>query len=278
MEEKEININYKKKYFKYKKKYLDLKKNINIEGGGSFSSLANSAFEFAKSNPEFTSSLASGIASNVSDFKFSDLNFSNMLSNVAFIGFKTFLSQSPEFRDLVNSGLMTPENQALMFELLKLNISHLADPSFYPIMLALIKNVLILAGSVQSFNASTVFFALKDLYNILNTLKVKYPKDFILLTTFLRNNKEKIFHQIRKKGILMPGLDIQYELFMKLISVPNQQPLPIQKPPPPLPIQQPPPLPIQQPPPMPIQQPPPMPMQQPPHMPMQQSPPYMYNL
>lgn len=199
----------------YKKKYLELKKTIHLndtEGGG-WESLLGPAMNFAKSNPKAAAGLAGTVASGVSNLASSD-----GLSNMALMGFKTFLSQSPQYQQLVRSGLMTPQNEALMFELIKLEISHLADPSFYPILADLIKNIMILAASAESFNPMTVMSALSSLYSILNTLKEKYPKDFILLTTFFRANKDKIFHQIGSMGMNYPGLKTQFDLFINLIS------------------------------------------------------------
>ena len=224
------NLEYKQKYLKYKKKYLELKKtthfnksnNIESDGGG-WESLLGPAMNFAKSNPAVAAGLAGTVVSGVSN-----LASSGGLSNMALMGFKTFLSQSPQYQQLVRAGLMTPENEALMFELIKLEISHLADPSFYPIMANLIKNILILAASAETFNPVAVISALASLYSILNTLKAKYPKDFIILSTFLRTNKDKIFHQIRARGINYPGLETQFNMFMNLISVPVHIPVPFQ--------------------------------------------------
>jgi hypothetical protein len=221
MKNQTSNLEYKQKYFKYKKKYLELKKTIHLnksdntesEGGG-WESLLGPAMNFAKSNPPVAAGLAGTVVSGVSN-----LTSSGGLSNMALMGFKTFLSQSPQYQQLVRAGLMTPENEALMFELIKLEIFHLADPSFYPIMADLIKNILILAASAETFNPMTVITALASLCSILNTLKAKYPKDFIILSTFLRTNKNKIFHQIKARGVNYPGLETQFNMFMNLISV-----------------------------------------------------------
>jgi len=233
MKNKISNTEYKQKYLKYKKKYLELKKTTHLNksnntenDGGGWESLLGPAMNFVKSNPTIAAGLAGTVMSGVS-------SSSSGLSNIALIGFKTFLSNSPQYQQLVRSGLMTPENEALMLELIKLEISHLADPSFYPIMANLIKNILILAASAETFNPVTIISALASLYSILNTLKAKYPKDFILLTTFLRANKDKIFHQIRARGINYPGLKTQFNMFMNLISVPvpsQNQPQMIQHP------------------------------------------------
>lgn len=225
------NLEYKEKYFKYKKKYLELKKNFNTNNGiesdgGGWESLIGPAMKFAKSNPKAAAGIMGTVASGVSNLASSD-----GLSNMALMGFKTFLSHSPQYQQLVRTGLMTPQNEAIMFELMKLEISHLSDPSFYPIMVDIIKNIMILAASAETFNPMAVMSALSSLYSILNTLKVKYPKDFILLTTFLRANKDRIFHQIRARGMNYPGLETQFNIFMNLISVPippQQQMIPQQ--------------------------------------------------
>ena len=123
MENQISNVEYKKKYFKYKKKYLELKKTIhlnetnktnNTEGGG-WQSLLGPAMNFAKSNPAVAAGLAGSVVSGVSNLASSD-----GLSNMALMGFKTFLSQSPQYQQLIRAGLMTPENEALIFELIKL--------------------------------------------------------------------------------------------------------------------------------------------------------------
>lgn len=203
-----LNFEYKEKYLKYKNKYLKLKKKIKSNDeidGGSWGTLASSALNFAKSNP----------------------NLTDGLSNIALIGFKTFLSQSPEYQKLVRSGLITPQNSDLMFQLIKLEISHLADPTFYPIMLRLIKNILILFGSAETLNPITIITSLKDLYSILNELKLKYPQDFILISTFLYTNKNSILNLIGKissyNPVMRTQLEMQLNIFMKLIAVPNQQ-------------------------------------------------------
>jgi hypothetical protein len=199
---------------------LELKQIINKSNGGDIkNTLFNTVSNYAKSNPNAISGMFSNVISNVHNLP----SLSSGLSNIAIIGFKTFLAQSPQYRQLQESGLMTPQNEEIMFELLKLEISHLIDPSFYPIILNLIKNIVILAGSAESFNPVMVLSALKELYNILNIMKTKYPKDFYLLSTFLINNKDKIFYQLRSNGMRFPGLETEYNIFLKLISIPMPQ-------------------------------------------------------
>jgi len=214
---------YKKKYLKYKLKYLELKKsfdNENMQGGIGWTNLMSYAKNFVKSNPNAAAGLMGNVASGVSN-----LNLSNGISNIGLIGFKTFLSQSPQYQELVHSGLMTPQNEAIMFELLKLFIGHLADPLFYPIMLNIIKNIMILAGSVETFNIELVLPALNNLYTILNEMKadIKYQRDFILLTVFLRDNKAKIFNQIKSRGMGFPGFEFAFNRLINLISIPLPQ-------------------------------------------------------
>jgi hypothetical protein len=211
----ENNEYYKKKYIKYKLKYLELKKINDIQGGMGWSSVFSSAYNYTKSNPNSISKISnitSNIGSNIN-------NFSSKIYNFGITGFKKYLSLSPQYQILVKNGFITPENEKIIFELLQLEISHLVDPFFYPIMLNLIKNILILAGSVETFNPGLVLSALTELYNILNQMKSRYPKDFILLSTFLRNNKDKIFRTINKNGITFPGMETQFNLFMKLIEI-----------------------------------------------------------
>ena len=205
---------YKKKYFKYKFKYLELKHN-NIEGGLGWDTLTKSALNFTKTNPTAAAGIFGTIASNVQQLP----DLSSGLSNIALTGFIKYLSQLPEYQQLVKSGLMTPQNEKLMFELIKLEIGHLADPSFYPIMFDLIKNIIILSGSAETFNPVMVLSALSELYNILNVMKEKYPKDFILLSTFLKNNKDKIFSIVSSIGFGYPGMQLQFDMFMRLIEV-----------------------------------------------------------
>ena len=211
----ETNEKYKKKYLKYKSKYLKLKKQIdNAEGGGSWDSLTKSAMDFTKSNSNVTSGIVNSISSNMKNIP----NISSGLTNAAITSFETYLSHLPQYQELVKSGLMTQQNKEIMYELMKLEVSHLADPTFYPIMFDLIKNILILAGSAESFNPPLVLGALSNLYNILNTMKTKYPQDFILLSTFLRNNKTQIFNAIKTRGFGYPGMEMQFYIFMKLIE------------------------------------------------------------
>ena len=213
-----INVYYKKKYLKYKSKYLELKKKNNIEGGLGglgIDTLAKSAFNFIKSNPNVASEITSLFSSNLP-------NLLSGLSDITLVKFGTYLSQSPQYQQLVNNGFITPQNELIIFELLKLEISHLADPSFYPLMFDLIKNIVILSGSVETFNPIIVLSALTELYNILNAMKSKYPRDFILLSTFLRNNKDKIFGLISLRGFGFPGMKLQFDMFMKLIEVSPQ--------------------------------------------------------
>ena len=222
----EKNVQYKYKYLKYKLKYLELRKIIDLDskGGGNWDTFGKSALSYVSSNYNSNSNLASGIVNRIGSISSNIPNISSGIENVILTGFKRYFMVSPQYQQLVNSGLMTRENQAIMYELLKLEISHLADPSFYPIMFDLIKNVLILAGSAETFNPIMVLGALKDLYRILNIMKIKYPKDFILLSTFLRTNKDKIFYALRTQGIRYPGMEMQYNMFMNLIYVPDQNP------------------------------------------------------
>lgn len=53
-------------------------------------------------------------------------------------------------------------------------------------------------------------------------MKIKYPKYFVLLSTFLRANKDKIFYALRSQGMRYPGMETQFNIFMKLIES-NQQ-------------------------------------------------------
>lgn len=226
----EKNVQYKSKYLKYKLKYLELRKKIGLdgldgldsEGGGTWDILGKSALSFARSNPK----LAAGIVGTIGSIGSNIQNIpilSSGVENVILTEFKRYLMISPQYQQLVQAGLMTPENQAIMYELVKLEISHLADPSFYPIMFELIKNILILAGSAETFNPITVLAALKNLYRILNTMKIKYPRDFILLSSFLRTNKDKIFYALRSQGMIYPGMEMQYNMFMNLIE--SKQPM-----------------------------------------------------
>jgi hypothetical protein len=211
---------YKKKYLKYKSKYLELKKNNDLKGGIGMGSIAKTALNFIKSNPNAAAGIVGSVASNVQNLP----NLSSGISNMAFMAFETWLSQLPEYQQMVRSGLITPENKAIMFELIKLFVNHLADPSFYPIMFDIIKNVLILAGSAETLNPLMVISALTELYNILNIMKSKYPKDFILLSTFLRNNRNKIFNMISSRGFFgNQTLKLQFDMFMKLIEINPQQ-------------------------------------------------------
>ena len=233
----EKNVQYKSKYLKYKLKYLELRKKIGLdgldgldgfdvldsEGGGTWDTLGKSALSFARTNPK----LAAGIVGTIGSIGTIGSNIQNIpnlssgVENVILTEFKRYFMISPQYQQLVQAGLMTPENQAIMYELVKLEISHLADPSFYPIMFELIKNILILAGSTETFNPITVLAVLKNLYRILNTMKIKYPRDFILLSSFLRTNKDKIFYALRSQGMIYPGMEMQYNMFMNLIE-PNQ--------------------------------------------------------
>lgn len=218
------DIQYKLKYLKYKFKYLKLKKIIDNnnkindrEGGGTWDTFAKSALSFVKSNPKLTSGIAGTVASGVQNIP----NSSFDLDNIMISGFKTYLMHLPQYQQLVKSGLMTPQNEAMMFELIKLELSHLTDPSFYPIMFDLIKNIIIC--SAKTVNPLMVLSALKNLYDILNVMKTKYPKDFIILSTFFKNNKKKIFDAIKSKGIGYPGMEMQLNIFMKLIEPTQSQ-------------------------------------------------------
>jgi hypothetical protein len=224
------NDEYKSKYIKYKSKYIELKKKINEgyynnEGGGTWDALAKSALDFAKSNPNATAGIIGSVgsmasmASNIKNLP----TTSSGLTDVGITAFKTYLTQLPQYQELVKSGFITPQNEAIMLELIKLEVGHLADPSFYPIMFDLIKNIMILAGSAETFNPTLVMSSMVNLYNVLNTMKTKYPKDFVLLSTFLRNNKSKIFNAIRTRGMRIPGMEAQFNIFMKLIEVNQTQ-------------------------------------------------------
>ena len=232
---------YYVKYIKYKSKYLNLKKQIELEnsynnkdllyGSGAsdiFSKFASSAMDFASKNPELAANIAGTAASTIP----SSFNMNSILnSNVALNFLKMQMSRLPPnhplkmlYSDLERNGLLTDHNMSMIIEFVKLGMSHMMDPEFYPILYKVTINTLKLASAAE--NPAMILSAgesIKELYDVLNMLKnnQKYHQDFIILTNFLKENKQKLLPIIGKYG--GSYYKFFYDMFQQAVYVPSNK-------------------------------------------------------
>jgi hypothetical protein len=164
------NEYYYKKYLKYKKKYVELKKNSyskNEVGGFNFSSIINSIGNMGM----------------------------NMFMTLAPSKYKNMMS------DILNSGLVTNENGALIREIFtQTSICASTHPETYSIVIGMLEQLGILVGSSVTLTVPIIIQALSSLYVGLQKLKVICPEVFRSMVTFLMMNKSKILKIVNTYG------------------------------------------------------------------------------
>lgn len=192
----EINLEYKKKYFKYKNKYLLLKKKEEQKEqvGKGFVDFLSSATDAFMNSP------------------MGKMGMNLMIKNMP-------PQQRKIYEELKRSGLINEQNKGIFLQLAKNSISHFADPKFYPILFTVIENCVLLATST-TLAPPAVFKVMLDLYGALNNMKEFYPDDFIILSKFIKSNKSKLLNIIHKVGYGNDQIkDLAFNIFEKLIYV-----------------------------------------------------------
>lgn len=178
-------IYYKKKYLKYKIKYL------NLKGGNIFGNMLGS----------FTNMVSMNSYSNMIPYQ--NMGIANNYTNI--------------YTQLLQSGLLTPDNKKIIIQLLSNTATHFLDPTFYPIMISIFEDIILLAGSTETLAIPVILSTIAQLWQNVNLLKMKYPQDFILIRTFLLNNRDKILNLINRYGNYQINQQI-YNFFTFIVS------------------------------------------------------------
>lgn len=183
-----MNSNYKyyKKYLKYKTKYLRLKEQNNLSN-----KLTYNENEYNQIGMGMIDSLKSFAGSNMGNMMSMAKNFASgnpsMLMGALPGNYQNLLVEYKQF--------ITPQNMELFGKLIISTLSHLHDPTFYPMMAKIIKDITMLIGSVETAAIPMILF---NLNKTLAELKVTFPNEFKLLKEFFVSNREKIIPILQK--------------------------------------------------------------------------------
>jgi len=124
------------------------------------------------------------------------------------------------YREISESGLINNENKEIIMQLINNGIHHLTDITYYPLVLSIFKNLLLLIGSAETLTPPLILFTLGKLKSSLMELKMKYPDDFILLSKFLSTNREKILPIINNFSMMNPEINkIAYDLLNNILKI-----------------------------------------------------------
>ncbi len=178
---------YKKKYLKYKTKYLKLKK-LNQEGSG----FIDKAFGIAKHIPVYGSIIST--------------------AQSQFNNFSAVAGPQLEMIELLKK-FATPQNSVLLTKLIASFATHLTDPTFYPMIISIGKDIAFLMGSAATANP---LFVMLRLNSTLGTLKSTFPKEFVLLKEFFVSNRHIIIPVLKKYNPMLVN-DASYSFLVDFI-------------------------------------------------------------
>lgn len=175
---------YKNKYLKYKFKYLKLKQQLELNqiGNGMLDSFS-----------KMIGSMGLKTIGSMSSMGLMSMGISKGFGNSSMLTSALPFNQQQSLKELEQ--FITPENIQLFSKLVVSMLSHLLDPTFYPLLVLLIKDITMLLGSIETAAIPAILFSLN---NTLGQLKKTFPKEFKLLKEFFISNRYKIIPIIQK--------------------------------------------------------------------------------